>query len=508
MPSSPSPPIVLLSDSDDEEATASAALLGLAAERITSSLVTQADVDAVCRKQGVPREFVARPAGDLRACSAPPPGAVCVYAHALEAGVRFPLHAFFRDALNHFGLAPGQLAPNGWRVLVGFFALCHEAGVRPSVPLFRHFFKLLTVTRKGGWYWFGCRAEAGVLFAGLKYKKSDREWKGGFFFLTSPEPWQCPVLWGEPPSKGFPGDPVLTSQQKQSAKKLLEVHGVAVDLRAYLRKANLAAAFSSNLSGASPPPSPRSTVPKGMDPPAREMTDSMPVVKMAAPAAGTEQVKGEAHGDKLPMSGKKRTREEVTGTDGLGCAAPVSDPHAPPSPPTFDPRSPPSPVSETHDGDSADWKAARKVLESIITPSRERQLAASKPSDVVASSYIAMLQAANYATFSMTCALELDEKLVALERDNLALWEQLEKEKAARQVAEAELERAKRAAEAERERAKATAVGYTRRVAEEYTRRVAEQALPAYLRGAEEMKRLVLRHYPHLDAGKLELPID
>ncbi|XBH97865.1 hypothetical protein VPH35_127475 [Triticum aestivum] len=493
MPSSPSPPIVLLSDSDDEEATASAALLGLAAERITSSLVTQADVDAVCRKQGVPREFVARPAGDLRACSAPPPGAVCVYAHALEAGVRFPLHAFFRDALNHFGLAPGQLAPNGWRVLVGFFALCHEAGVRPSVPLFRHFFKLLTVTRKGGWYWFGCRAEAGVLFAGLKYKKSDREWKGGFFFLTSPEPWQCPVLWGEPPSKGFPGDPVLTSQQKQSAKKLLEVHGVAVDLRAYLRKANLAAAFSSNLSGASPPPSPRSTVPK--------------VVKMAAPAAGTEQVKGEAHGDKLPMSGKKRTREEVTGTDGLGCAAPVSDPHAPPSPPTFDPRSPPSPVSETHDGDSADWKAARKVLESIITPSRERQLAASKPSDVVASSYIAMLQAANYATFSMTCALELDEKLVALERDNLALWEQLEKEKAARQVAEAELERAKRAAEAERERAKATAVQQFLG-SEEYTRRVAEQALPAYLRGAEEMKRLVLRHYPHLDAGKLELPID
>ncbi|XP_037463155.1 uncharacterized protein LOC119334717 [Triticum dicoccoides] len=501
-PSSPSPPIVLLSDSDDEDAAAaSAALSGPAAERIASSLVTQADVDAVCRKHGVPREFAARPAGDLRACSAPPPGAVCVYAHALEAGVRFPLHAFFRDALAHFGLAPGQLAPNGWRVLVGFFALCHEAGVRPSVPLFRHFFKLLTVTRKGGWYWFGSRAEAGVLFAGLKYNKSDREWKGGFFFLTSPEPWQCPVLWGEPPSKRFPADPVLTSQLKQSAKKLLEVHGVAVDLRAYLRKANLAAAFSSNLAGASPPPSPPSTVPKGMDPPAREMTDSMPVGRTAAPAAGTEQVKGEAHGDTLPMTGKKRRREEVTATDGLGCAAPVSDPHAPPSPPSFDPRSPHSPVPETHDGDSADWMAARKVLDGIITPSRELQFATSKPSDVVASSYIAMLQAANYATFSMTCALELDEKLVALERDNLALWEQLEKEKAARQALEAELERAKR------ERAKATAVQQFLG-SEESTRRVAEQALPAYLRGAEEMKRVVLRHYPHLDAGKLELPLD
>ncbi|KAM3194952.1 hypothetical protein ACQJBY_071173 [Aegilops geniculata] len=500
-PSSPSPPVVLLSDSDDDAAAASAALSGPAAERITSSLVTQADVDALCRKHGVPREFAARPAGDLRACSAPPPGAVCVYAHALEAGVRFPLHAFFRDALTHFGLAPGQLAPNGWRVLVGFFALCHEAGVRPSVPLFRHFFKVLTITRKGGWYWFGCRAEAGVLFAGLKYNKSDREWKGGFFFLTSPEPWLCPVLWGEPPSKGFPRDPLLTSQQKRSAKKLLEVHGVAVDLRAYLRKANLAAAFSSNLAGSSPPPSPRSTVPKGMDPPARHMTDSMPVEKAAAPAAGTEQVKSQTQGDTFPMSGKKRRLEEVTATEGLDCAAPVSDPCAPPS---FDPR---SPVPDTDDGDGTNWKAAQKVLEGIITPSRERQFAASKPSDVVASSYVAMLQAANYATFSMTYALELDEKLVALERDNLALWEQLEKEKAARQAAEAELERAKRATEGELESAKAMAVQQFLG-SEEYTRRVAEQALPAYLRGAEEMKRLVLRHYPHLDAGRLELPAD
>uniref|UniRef100_A0A453QWP1 Uncharacterized protein n=1 Tax=Aegilops tauschii subsp. strangulata TaxID=200361 RepID=A0A453QWP1_AEGTS len=264
-----------------------------------------------------------------------------------------------------------------------------------------------------------------------------------------------------------------------------------------------------------------------MDPPARDMTDSMPAEKTAAPAARTGQVKREAHGDTLPLSGKKRRREEVTATDGHDGAAPVSNPRAPPG---FDPRSPHSAVPDT-----LDWKAVQKILEGLVTPSRERHFAASKPSDLLASSYVAVLQvhfqtnrssvgacldqhhtvcyairrqqwrvqAANYATFSTSYALELDEKVLACERDNLALWEQVEKEKAARQAAEAELEKVK----AELESAEATAVQQFLG-SEEYTRRLAEHALPAYLRGAEEMRRVVLRHYPHVDAGKLELPLD
>ena len=86
---------------------------------------------------------------------------------------------------------------------------------------------------------------------------------------------------------------------------------------------------------------------------------------------------------------KDRRREEGTATNGHHCAAPVSTPRAPSG---FDPRSPRSPVPDTHDGDGAGWKAAQKVLEGLVTPSRERQLAASKPSDVVASSYVAVLQ--------------------------------------------------------------------------------------------------------------------
>ena len=128
------------------------------------------------------------------------------------------------------------------------------------------------------------------------------------------------------------------------------------------------------------------------------------------------------------------------------------------------------------------------------------------------------LQAANYATFSLGYALELEEKQRVQEHDDAALREQLDDAKAevstVKQAAEAKLEKARaelaaarRATEAEVESAKTAAVQQFLG-SHEYKRRVAEQALAAYERGGEDMKRAALRHYPHLDAGKLVLPLD
>jgi hypothetical protein len=92
-----------------------------------------------------------------------------------------------------------------------------------------------------------------TLFTGLTHSKSDREWKRGFFFLTSSQPWPCPVHWGEQPSKIFTTSPVLSSQDNKSVAKIVYSHGPAVDLRTYLSVADLAAAFSTDPAGASPP---------------------------------------------------------------------------------------------------------------------------------------------------------------------------------------------------------------------------------------------------------------
>ncbi|KAM3194948.1 hypothetical protein ACQJBY_071169 [Aegilops geniculata] len=517
MPYPPSSAVVILSDSDDDDDAA--ALLLIAAERFTSSLTTQAEVLALCEKHGVPRELAASPAGDLRACSPPPARAVCVYADALEAGVRFPLHGFFCKTLSHFDLAPGQLTPDGWRVLVGFLALCHDASVPPSVAVFRHFFSLRS---RKGWYCFRCKEGAGALVTGLGSSESDGEWKRGFFFLMSPEEWPCPVRWGAPTAKISDAGPELSSQDKKSVADLVYKHGAAVDLRTYLREADLAAAFSSNLAGASPPPpppSPHATGAEGIDP-------------LEESAAETAEVNTEPDGDAPPLSGKKRKQGETAIVEDEVCRSALSTP-PPASPPGlparhlsgrspavsdpcarrgfFDPNPQHSPVPDAHDGDSADWKVSQKVLECIVTPSRDDKFAASKPSDVVASTYVAMLQAANYVSFSSGYALDLDEKLVARERSKVALLEQLDKEKTARQAAEAELEKAKAELAAVKratlQSAKATAVQQFLG-SEEYKRRLDEHAAAGYESGAEEMKGVVLRHYPRLDAAKLVLPLD
>jgi hypothetical protein len=243
------PPDAALDGSDtDDDARGGGALLRSVAERFASSFRTQESLDALCRKYGVPEQFSAiLPAGHHRACSSPPPGAVCVYAQALEAGMRLPLHGFFCEALAHFGIAPSQVAPNGWRVMAAFVVLSHFAGVPPSLAVFRHFFSLCAVKLRG-WYCFRGKDSAGALFKGSP--SFLKVWKEEFFFLRSPTPWPCPVKWGEP-SKGSTAESVLTREEKTVAAKLLGVHGKAVDLKAYLSERNLAAAM---ITGSRPPP--------------------------------------------------------------------------------------------------------------------------------------------------------------------------------------------------------------------------------------------------------------
>ncbi|XP_047093719.1 uncharacterized protein LOC124706099 [Lolium rigidum] len=367
-----------------------AALSGPVAERYASSLRTQRVVDALCKKHGIPTAYTAQLARHRRACTPPPERSVCVYAHALEAGMRVPLPGFFSDVLTHFGLAPSQLAPNGWRILSGFVVLCHRAGVAPSLAVFRHFF-LLVKFKLRGWYFFRGKDAAGTLFAGLP--KSNKKWKDKFFFLTSPEPWTCPVRWDGPPSKASLGDPVLTSQEEKSVAKLLAASGSAVDLRTCLSETSLAAAFSSFLAGESQPPqaSVRSTSTGAKGKRAHDLHGPSCVLDL-----GTDQpakVKTEPGSRAPALSGKKRSREEAN-SNGEPCHSEMSSLPADPSssatglgvPPGFDPKPRHSPVQVTPAVDSTGGEAARKFP----------------------STYESMLQTVSYAS---SYALELEKKL-------------------------------------------------------------------------------------------------
>ncbi|KAM3207990.1 hypothetical protein ACQJBY_062961 [Aegilops geniculata] len=238
---------------------------------IISSLCSEQEVNAISVRHDIPEELTRFLAGNLPVC-APPDGAVGVYADALEAGMHFPLYDFFRRVLRHFGLAPSQFTPNGWRIMAEFVVLCQNTGVEPPpLAVFRHFFSLRT---RGGWYHFQAKEAAGGLFTRLRKVKG---WKTRFFFLTSPEPWQFPACWGGPPPKSSTGDPLLTDEEKTLAEKLLGAN------------------FSAQLL-AQPPPAVRIG---GINPSADEMTESMPAARMI-----------------LRSSGRKRKLEETNANQG------------------------------------------------------------------------------------------------------------------------------------------------------------------------------------------------
>ena len=78
------------------------------------------DVDTVVRFkdrfQFSERVHVRRPNGEDRACHFFP-GEVCFYEAAFTCGLRLPIHPFMMELLHHFGIAPGQLMPNSWRIV-------------------------------------------------------------------------------------------------------------------------------------------------------------------------------------------------------------------------------------------------------------------------------------------------------------------------------------------------------------------------------------------------------
>ena len=63
------------------------------------------------------RVRVCRPNDKDRACHFFP-GEVCFYEAAFTYGLRFPIHPFITELLNHFGIGPKQLMPNSWRIVV------------------------------------------------------------------------------------------------------------------------------------------------------------------------------------------------------------------------------------------------------------------------------------------------------------------------------------------------------------------------------------------------------
>ena len=110
-------------------------------------------------------------------------GEVCFYKSAFVCGLRFPVHPFLMELLDHFGIAPRQLMPNSWRVLVscmGIWLATTDGGmlkVDELVYMYR-----LKESKEYGYYELVPWERRTRIVKGLPL--SFRYWKSRFFFVS------------------------------------------------------------------------------------------------------------------------------------------------------------------------------------------------------------------------------------------------------------------------------------------------------------------------------------
>ena len=124
------------------------------------------------------------------------PGEVCFCEATFTYGLRFPVHPFMMEFLDHFGIASEQLMPNSWKIVVNCMEIWLAAnGDMIKVGEFIYLYRLKE-SKEYGYYELVPWERRTRIVRGLPL--SFRYWKSRFFFVSGDD--------FETPSSGDWGD--------------------------------------------------------------------------------------------------------------------------------------------------------------------------------------------------------------------------------------------------------------------------------------------------------------
>ncbi|KAL0433445.1 UNVERIFIED_CONTAM: hypothetical protein Slati_2678800 [Sesamum latifolium] len=156
----------------------------------------QSDIYQLVEEFSIPPEFVVFLPPPNSHLNSPHPGYMSFFVSQLRVGLRFPIHSFFREVSRDLQVPLNQLVPNSIRLLAAFSIVLRYNNLIPTSGLFCQCFQLKRT--EPGVFHFAPRR--GVSF--LPTPSPPKYWKGDFFFILPPLPWNIPHRWiyESPPS--------------------------------------------------------------------------------------------------------------------------------------------------------------------------------------------------------------------------------------------------------------------------------------------------------------------
>lgn len=148
------------------------------------SKLSKKDVEKIRNTYGFPSAIrVCLPNPGDRTCNWHPER-ICVLKGALEAGFRFPVHAFIIRFLAELQVHPCQLYPNSWRFLIIFLLRCRELEIPWSTTMFRSIFAVKNSSdSKPGWVCFQLRNGLPHIVNSFSFPDSHHFWERDFVVL-------------------------------------------------------------------------------------------------------------------------------------------------------------------------------------------------------------------------------------------------------------------------------------------------------------------------------------